>query len=296
MVRMEALDLSQICINAVCNILLMILFFIPILITLIRDGYTLGGTWCTFTAYFLPTTIMVFAILMNVFGVVLRVWLLDKPAKVRNIFPVSRVYWAVLVSGILAIVPCALFPALGGREECFMVGKLSCAVKIDHDDKVLKAVWWVYTVFLVAIPLVILITGNLYAGRVISGVLKNSRTATKEQKCRVSAMINTICWSFLLSYIPVIAIHIAKLSGWKGEGDGMEPFWCLIPTFFLSIASITKPFILYLSNVKFREYVSELLRCSSQVEGVTESGEGYNNASTKSSRVVKIAARSEESL
>ena len=227
---------------------------------------------------------------------ILRVYFIDKPAKVRNMFPVSRIYWAMLVSGVLAIAPSVLFPTLGGREECFMVGKLSCAVKIDHADQALKIVWWVYTIVLIAIPLVILISTNVYAGRVISGVLEHSRTATKEQKCRVSAMINTICWSFLLSYIPVIAIHIAKLSGWEGSGDGMEPLWCLVPTFFLSISCITKPFIFYLSNVRFREWVNELLNCGAAV-GVVESGEGGNNVSTKSSRVIKIKVnRSEESL
>ena len=250
----------------------------------------------------MPTTVMVFVILYNVFTVILRVYFIDKPPKVRNMFPVSRIYWAMLVSGVLAIGPSVLFPTLGGREECFMVGKLSCAVKIDHDDAALKAVWWVYTILLIALPLVILISTNIYAGRVISAVLEHSRTATKEQKCRVSAMINTICWSFLLSYIPVIGVHVAKLSGWKGSGDGMEPLWCLIPTFFLAISCITKPFIFYLSNVRFREYVNEMFNCAggstTVVSGSGEEG-ANNNVSTRSSRVIKInprVNRSEESL
>ncbi|XP_063683197.1 rhodopsin-like [Bolinopsis microptera] len=292
-VKMEAIDLTQIYSNAVCDILLMVFFYIPILITLICNEYTLGDAWCTFTAYFMPTSIMVYNILTNAIGTVFRVWLLKKPPKVRSTYPISRVYWVIAACVVVAIAPCIIFPALGHKEECFITAKLSCAVKPKHNEKGLKAIWWIYTVFLVALPLAILMSANIYTGRVISKVLENSRTATKEQKCRVSLMISTICWSFLLSYIPMILVHIGKLSGYyKGRNGEVEPLWCLIPTFFLSIASVTNPFVLYISNVKFREYLNGLLGCggSRNSEG-GKGGDGKEGSTTTSScKIVKKAS------
>ena len=299
-VKMEVIDLTQIYSNAVCDILLMVLFYIPILITLISNEYSLGDAWCTFTAYFMPMSIMVYTILTNAIGTVFRVWLLKKPPKVRSTYPMSRVYWVIAACVVVAIAPSIVFPILKYKEECFITAKLSCAVKIKHDEKVLKAIWWIYTVFLIALPLAILMSANIYAGRVISKVLENSRTATKEQKCRVSLMISTICWSFLLSYLPLILVHIVKLSGWKGEKKEEEPIWCLIPTFFLSIASVTNPFVLYISNVKFREFINGLLGCggSRKSEGDKGGDEKETEGSTKTSscKIVKKASTSHSVL
>ena len=286
---METLDLIQLYSNAVCDIFLISLFFIPILITLVQDRYTLGGGWCTFSAYFLPTSIMVYLVLMNAFGTVLRVWLLDKPPKVRSTVPLSRVYGVMVGCGVLSLVPTLTFPALGADEECFMVGKLSCSLKPKHGSSGLKIAWWIYTMVLIALPLTILVSANVYAGRVISRVLKNSRTATREQKCRVSMTLSTISWSFLLSYLPIIIIHVIKLAGWKGDGGGGEPSWCLVPTFCLPIASLCNPFILYISNTKFRDYIRGMF---SQERRCSERRDGEGNDSTKTSSC-KITAKNE---
>ena len=289
-VKMEAMDLTMIYNNAVCNILLMILFFIPVLITLIHGKYVLGDPWCVFTAYFLPSSIMVYMLLINAFGTVLRVWLLNKPPKVRTTFPISRVYWVMAGCFIVSIAPSLILPLMGAREQYFMVAKLSCSVKMEDNDTAIKIVWWVYTIVLIVIPLFVLTAANVYAGRVIDKVLKSSRTVTKEQRCRAHVTISTVSWSFLLSYLPIIIVHVMKLSGWKGKGEGVEPSWCLFATYFLSIASVTKPFILHISNVKFREYVNGLLRCGGGGGGdCGNQRDNHGTALTTSSCRIKVS-------
>ena len=258
---MDAIDLTQIYSNAVCDILLMVLFYIPILITLISNEYSLGDAWCTFTAYFIPMSIMVYMILTNAIGIVFRVSQLEKPAKVRSTVPISRIYWVYLACAVVASAPSIVFSALKRKEDYFMLGKVSCSFRPKQNDNVLRAIWWIYTVFLIALPLAILMSANIYAGHVISKVLENSRTVTNEQKCRVSLTISTFCWSYLLSYLPIIVFHIMVLSVWGDIDDWMKLTWSIIPVYFLCITSVTTPFILFISNVKFREYVNGLLRC-----------------------------------
>ena len=279
---MENIDLVQIYSNAVGNVLLTSLYFIPIFITLIQDRYALGEGWCVFSTYFLPGTLMVYLVLMNTLGTILRVYLLDKPAKVKSNIPVIKVWWVNAGCAVLSIIPSIAFSLHGVTEECFMVGKLSCSFRLQNDDNALKAVWWVYTILLIAIPLIVLICANAHARHVISKMLANSRTVTREQKCRVSLTLCSVSWSFLLSYLPTVVVWLMTLCGWQGEGAGIVPKSCLITTFCLPIAAVAKPFIIYLSNVKFREYVDNLLGLNGRLQGVRIEDTNSTNAASQS--------------
>ena len=213
---------------------------------------------CSVSAFLLPSSLLIYLILVNAQGTVLRVYLLNKPPGVADRIPQRHLYCSMALCGALALGPDLVFALFGGRKTKFMSHRLHCGVELGEGFDG----YYTYLIVVVTIPLVVLVTANIYAGFMIRKSLSASRTVTKVQKCRVCLTIQAICGSFIIAYLPIIVVLVLKLAGVVKQ----ETAWLLIPTFCLSLTALSNPFIMYLSNVKFRGYVRGLLGLSKEAE------------------------------
>lgn len=233
---------------ALADCLITLLYYFPMLVTLLAGRWVFGRGLCWFVGFFSSHIPFLAEILVIMSISVYRVWVLKKPPDERKHVTVTHV--KVLISAIWFLVPVpVIYWSLAGAYATYSPKLLICTSSNHSPKDSLYTSTKVFTVIFVAVPMVMVFVTSLKIMHTIC-VHTWSVGASMMPHIRSVVTVNLICWAFLVSYVPIFALIILKSS------EVTVPVWFgLFQVYAKSVHVVLNPFIYVATNRKFRHFV-----------------------------------------
>ena len=244
--KMDKISLMFVQNLAFSDLIIVIIYFIPMLITLSARRWVLGEGLCLLSGFFFRFILHISETFITVVISCYRVWILKKPAAVRQNIPLYYV-WIVMV--VVLCIP--LFWVLGyilaGSYVYYLPTDLNCMMTHSNKDNFLFSLK-ISSIVLIVFPLIVLIVTNV---AILWIVAKSTATMGRKAIPNMNTVISIgcICWAFILSYIPTVILY--------NMSDPPE-FMHLLKVYILSINTIANPIIYSISNASFRNYLKSI--------------------------------------
>ncbi|XP_063686474.1 melatonin receptor type 1B-like [Bolinopsis microptera] len=250
--KYRAIDIDRISILLIENLaaadfLIIIIEFVPLLVTLIANDWVLGDIICSVQSYgkFLPfvaETLLIMAMACYRAHVVLH----------PPLVPI-RVVWFYIVVVVAWLVPAlnCLVIQVNKPTAHFSPPQLTCTIS-DVADTELDIWFVVWGGATAALPMIVTITANIILLVKVFYITRSMGEALPNR-----GAIVTILWvglAFILSWAPTLAI-------WTVEALHLEvvPVWgVLFSRYCLTINVVSNPVIYVLSNRRFKLFVIQI--------------------------------------
>ncbi|KAL5255567.1 hypothetical protein ACHWQZ_G010964 [Mnemiopsis leidyi] len=253
---------------ALADILISLLYYLPMLVTLVFDRWVFGSTLCWFVGFFSSHIPFLAEILVIMSIACYRVWVLKKPPDQRKLVTVTHVKVLISVIWFVVTIP-VLYWAIAGAYATYspMIYICTSSNHIPTAGTTLYNSTKVFTVVFVAVPMVIVFFTSVKIMHTIC-VHTLSVGVSLMPHIRSIITVNLICWAFLVSYVPIFVMIVLKSTG------QYVPLWFgLFQTYAKSVHVIINPFIYVATNSRFRHFVLNKLRRREEERSVDTVGQ-----------------------
>jgi len=253
---------------ALADMLISLLYYFPMLVTLVFGQWMFGPGLCWFVGFFGSHIPFLAEILVIMSIAVYRVWVLKKSPERRKLVTVTHVKVLISFIWVLVTIP-VLYWAVAGAYATFSPRILVCTSSnhIPTAGKALYTSTKVFTIIFVAVPMIIVFFTSV---KIMHTICIHTLSAGVSLMPHIRSIItvNLICWAFLVSYAPIFVMIILKSSGQS------VPIWFgLFQTYAKSVHVIINPFIYVATNSRFRHFVLNMLRHKEQERSVDTVGQ-----------------------
>ena len=250
------------------DIVILFLYFVPMLTTLCGNKWVLGHCMCYITALFGEVPFY-FQVMVKTAISCYRAWVCSKTTlfhpdkKLVNKFKVLTIMFAIVSLGQPA---CFL---ITNSIAIFAPQILRCVSsqysRIYGTPAALKAST-LLTVAFIAIPTFMIITTNLWTwyrvqkshnkahpkntNKMILIKKDSEPKPTVTHFNKVTLMLTLVCCTFVLCYIPTVVKFVISMMG-----KNCSQFLYLFHNYLLSLNSIVNPFIYFSTNKTFRSFI-----------------------------------------
>lgn len=233
---------------AVTDIVITLLFYLPMLPTLCARHWVLGDTLCYISAMFLRSIPRYNEVIVISVLSVFRLWVINKPRGVRDGIPLYRV--KLLMLGLLVL---SAYPGLSltvlGCTGLFVVHFINCLPSMECNSVILRGV---NAVLFTGSPLFLVWLSNI---SIMVILFKQSHKFHDAVNRSTITLLLCICWAFSLAYTPFCIVSLLKLCGIHG------PMWLdLVGVYMTSINVIVNPVVYTIKNREFRGFLERRFR------------------------------------
>ncbi|KAL5247277.1 hypothetical protein ACHWQZ_G019219 [Mnemiopsis leidyi] len=231
---------------ALADILIILMFFLPMYLTLVGNRWLLGTASCWFVGHFRAIPLYT-EILVTATMTVNRAVILQKPNKNRrNCFSTGAARTLlVIASFVLGAIPSLLFLLL--RSETYFDAFFLSCVTSKYLNKSLALLNTVVMVIFVMVPVGVIIFANSY---ILVTVLKSNKR-TRTSATRTVTIILVISWIFVASYIPFPIFTALQYY------DMINLPWIGILSIYISSANlIINPIVYFFVSPRFRNQLN----------------------------------------
>lgn len=181
---------------AVADILIAIVFYVPITVTLVRGSWVLGNSLCFVNAFFTSTPSIAEILILTAISLH-RTWAVRNPFN-ADVNP-TLVMVLILVLWLIALVPPLVWIILD-MFSYYDPHNLSCVSSV-YTDPAMRGVAAAGSVLLVGLPLLVVVICNIYLLYV--SIAHNKRMGQSLSRVAV-VTITIICWTFVISWLPFV--------------------------------------------------------------------------------------------
>lgn len=232
---------------AITDIALILVAYVPKLVTLYHHTWLLGPVLCYVTAFsqFVPGAVEIMTLTcISWYRWYLARHPLNHAPKVLTTKALICLMW------LAALVNPAVFVFANKSMAIFDVRTLACVTNVAMHHRLLVFV----ALFLFGIiPVAMTILLNLHTLWTVICVIPNTtstNTTTRRYNRQALLTVNAICWVFVLSWAPYIVRAIMAAMGIK------LPLWFYTLQYSLNILSLTlNPVIYSITNRRFRTFL-----------------------------------------
>ena len=248
---------------AFLDFLITLVYYLPKLITLCTKRWVLDKAICFITPYISAILFINEMLIVTVISSY-RLWMLKKPPSVRENINTYHAKLFMLFVLFLAMCPIVGF-ILSSSYAFYNVYTLSCIASYYYNEEAVYAI--LLSIIYIVIPMLVIIITNI---AILCVVAKQARTVEGRSGINQNTIIiiSSICWGFILSYVPFFVILCLEVFNFNYPG------WCeLLKSYMLSINVIINPIIYTLTNNRFREYLMNICglnRCVTNNISATE--------------------------
>ena len=253
---------------ALADILISLLYYFPMMVTLVFGRWVFGSGLCWFVGFFSSHIPFLAEILVIMCIACYRVWVLKKPPERRKLVTVTHVKILISVIWFTVTIP-VLYWAAAGAYATYSPAILVCTSSnhMPTAGHTLYTSTKVFTVIFVAMPMIIVFFTSVKIMHTIC-VHTLSVGVSLMPHIRSIITVNLICWAFLVSYVPIFIMIVLKSSG------QFVPIWFgLFQTYAKSVHVVINPFIYVATNSRFRHFVLSKLRREGEERSVDTVGQ-----------------------
>lgn len=270
-IKVDRVSLFLIEILSATDIAIVIIYFFPMLTTLLGKRWFLGTVACYIQAMTSEIPFY-YQIMIKTTISVYRLWVCRQVAPVDNKASLLWLKLLMIGSFVLSFAPMALSIGFKCTAE-FIPQILRCLssqyIKLDGNEDVQKYSS-VMIVLFIAIPTIIILFANTTIWVTIQSshrkVSKHSTRNHGNKQPKISPamkktvlMLTLICCTFVLCYIPTLVKFVFYTRGYK-----IAQWFYLFHNYMLSLNSIVNPFIYLATNAKFRNHIRNMFLCKKQ--------------------------------
>ena len=228
---------------AITDISLILIAYVPKIVTLVAGRWVLGGVICYITAFgqFMPgATEIITLTLISAY----RCYLIKYPFRANPTVWLTKVL--IGVTWLAAATAPAIFVLSNKSTAIFDVRTLACVTDVARHHRIIVLA---SLIFFGIIPVTLTILFNVYL--LVCAFTMKRRGKTFNTNAIVT--VSLICWVFILSWMPYIVRALMALSR-------PLPSWFYIVQYKLNILSLTlNPIIYTFTNRKFRIFIQRRL-------------------------------------
>lgn len=238
---------------ALADIIISLLFYMPMLATVPSGMWVFGGATCWFTGFFSSHVPFLAQILIIMSISVYRLWVVKKPSEVRKRIDVRHFKMSILFIWLIAFVP-VIFWIASKAEAFFFTRGLICWSTNHVPTSPTYLSTKIFSAFYVAIPMcIVFVTSVMIMYTIILHTLKAGRSLLPH--LRTLLTVNLICWTLLVSYFPLFVLIVLK-----STGVPIPNWFTLFQIYAKSIQVVVNPFIYVATNLRFRRCITRLFR------------------------------------
>jgi len=266
---------------ALTDLLISILYYVPMLVTLVCGRWVFGPHLCWFVGFFSSHIPFLAEILVIMSISCYRVWVLKKPPDQRKHIRVTHVKILISCIWILSTIPVVVWLLQG--SYAFYNPKILICWSSNHLPRYSTYLSTkIFTGFFIALPMMIVFFSNV---KIIATVIVHSHKVGLSLMPHIRSIItvNLICWAFLASYLPIFILLILKSTNVAVPG-----WFVLFQVYAKSIHVILNPFIYVATNKRFRDYILDRLRGRVEEEAVVEAGVPLQEQQGKAPRSTEV--------
>lgn len=250
---------------ALCDICVSVLFYIPVLITLIANRWLFGVHLCYISGYFLRNVPTVYEMWIIMIMSVFRLWMLKKTKAARE-----RINKNTVRIGFIVLFLWSFGLSIGLMKENYAIFTkyfFNCTpssflmVEPTTLSNLVAIIW-------VALPMITIIVTNIIIVYIVvqqsrkigRGALENKKTVT---------IILLVTGVFIFSYFPIIFKLIAsKFNTWE------TPDWYyILVAEFAGLNIIANPIIYTVKSKRLRKFLKKILHLATLNKISTSMGE-----------------------
>eukprot|EP00116_Pleurobrachia_bachei_P006857 sb/3467119/ len=233
---------------ALADILISVLYYFPMMVTVLTGKWIFGDIMCWFSGFFSSHIPFIAEIQVIMAISCYRLWMLRRTPGQRGVVKVIHI--KVLVSLIWAVSSIPVLYWIGQGCGQFYSKKIMMCWTDNHlPTSPTYLSTKIFTAIFIAIPMIIVFLANIkILCIIVTHSLKIGRSLMPH--IRTVITVNLICWAFLFSYTPIF-IHIIL----KSTQTEVPPWFALFQVYAKSIHVVLNPFIYVATNRRFRRYV-----------------------------------------
>ena len=235
---------------ALTDITIVVVSYCPMFMTLVANKWVLGSDMCFISAHFFQKAPFINEMLMITAVSCYRLWFLKQPQSARRSIKTKCVVWFMV--GVLAVSICPSFVSIILQNEAkFDPGTLNCVIYNSRESTYVTYSLTLVFMFLV-VPIVIVLFANI---AILCIVVKYGCKSGKIPHKMTIITILCVCWTFLLSYVPVLVGLVLR-----SLHTHLPPWYNILFNQVTSIDIVANPFIYTLTNSNFRLFMIRACR------------------------------------
>ena len=236
---------------AFADIIISLFYYTPMLATVPSGTWLFGSATCWITGFFSSHVPFLAEIQIITAISVYRLWVLKKPPEVRKRINVLHVKLTIATIWLATFLPVVFW--IASKAEAFFFSRGLICWSTNHlPSSPTYLSTKIFSVFYVAIPMVTVFLTNV---KLMHTIIQHSLRAGSSITIHLRTLltVNLICFTLLISYLPVFILIILK-----STGTHVPTWFTLFQIYAKSIHVVVNPFIYCVTNTRFRGYVARL--------------------------------------
>ena len=253
---MDRVTLSLIENLAFADIMITLLFYLPMFSTLVAGGWVFGSRLCWFLGFFGAHVPFMAEILIITTISCYRLWMMKKPPGQRSIVNLTHVKLCMMAVWLLSTVP-ILYWITVKVSAFYLSSSLICWTSNHIPSSSTYTSTKVFTVIFIAAPILTVFLANV---KLVHTLIMHTLRARKPlyPHLRTVVTVTLICWALLVSYLPIIVVIVLK-----STGTAIPNWFILFQVYAKGFHVVLNPFIYVATNQRFRSHVARGLRLRS---------------------------------
>ena len=236
---------------AATDVLISVFFYVPMLVTLVNDGWVLGEAFCVLS-HLVYEVLLLNKLLVIMITSIYRIWMLKKPPAVKNSLQTMPFVIILFILPFVCVLPFIVIQIVIEKSGTFFDPmRIVCYGRNFYDHEAGFSLL-IISPFLI-IPMIIIISTNVRLVTVLINQAKKTRRGF--QRRRIFIAIKIIRLIIVLTYVPAIitmSIEYAYADGKLLKSKSKEVHYIY---FIAPLNCAASPVIYVLSNRTFREFL-----------------------------------------
>ena len=250
-IRMDKISVLFVENLAFSDIIITIVYYVPMLVTLIKERWVFGKALCFLSAFYFTNVPFINELLLIGTISLYRMWVLKKAPGQRERIPIKHVKLFLSSFWLLGIMSCTVY-VLFKCHAVYRPETLNCQASNFYVRNQLVPWTIVLVILFMVVPIVLVIIANVC---IISTVMKHAQKAGKTTVNKITVItISSICVCFIVSYSPYCINLILRC--FKVDDQN---WFVVTKCYMLSFNTMANPFIYTMTNKPFRDYIKQVI-------------------------------------
>ena len=250
-IRMDKISVLFVENLAFSDIIITIVYYVPMLVTLIKERWVFGKALCFLSAFYFTNVPFINELLLIGTISLYRMWVLKKAPGQRERIPIKHVKLFLSSFWLLGIMSCTVY-VLFKCHAVYRPETLNCQASNFYELNQLVPWTIVVVILFMVLPIVLVIIANVC---IIFTVMKHAQKAGKRTLNKITVItISSICVCFVVSYCPYCINLILRCFDVKDQN-----WFVVTKCYMLSFNTMANPFIYTMTNKPFRDYIKQVI-------------------------------------